>query len=88
MTDRINKKELARRIAEKESIDLKTAEAQIDLVFDTIYEAIKAGESVTIRNFGNFYVRDRFQEASTFKFNPSSKLKAVLGWSSTYKGEL
>lgn len=88
MTDRVNKKELARRMAQSENIDLKTAEAQIDLVFDTIYEAIKAGESVTIRNFGNFYVRSDYRGTSTFKFNPSSKLKAVLGWSSTYRGEL
>ena len=88
MAERINKKELARRMAEQEGLDQKTAEAQVDLVFDTIYEAIKAGEGVTIRNFGSFYVKSRYSGTWTFKFTPAAKLKALLGWSSSYKGKL
>lgn len=87
MTDRINKQELARRMAEKSGITTEEAEAQIDLVCDTIYKALKAGESVTIRNFGNFYIKHK-HSGTVFRFNPSQKLKALFGWSSTYKGEL
>lgn len=87
MTDRINKKELVRRMVEKSGESVKTAEAQVDLVFDTIYEALKNGESVTIRNFGNFYVAHK-RHGTVFRFNPSQKLKALFGWSSTYKGDL
>ena len=87
MSERINKNILARRIADKSDLAVKTAEAQIDLVFDTIYEALKNGESVTIRNFGNFYVAHK-RHSIAFRFNPSQKLKTLFGWSSTYKGEL
>ena len=44
-----------------------------------------AGESVTLKGFGSFYVRP---ERSTwvFKFNPAQRLRALFGWSSSYKG--
>lgn len=87
MSDRINKKELARRIAEKSEETVKTAEAQIDVVLEAIYEALKNGESVTIRNFGNFYVAHK-RHSTVFRFNPSQRLKALFGWSSTYRGDL
>jgi DNA-binding protein HU-beta len=50
-----------------------------------LYHSFEAGESVTIKGFGNFYIR---QERSSwvFRFNPGQRLRALLGWSSSYKG--
>ena len=65
--------------------DQQTAAAWIDAITELIYKKIKAGRCVTLPGFGGFYVRP---ERSTwvFKFNPGQKLRAALGWSSTYKG--
>ena len=85
MTERIQKDELARRLAERMQTDKATANAWIDGVVETLYESFQAGESVTLKGFGSFYVRP---ERSTwvFKFSPSQRLRALFRWSSTYKG--
>lgn len=87
MTKRIQKNELVKRIASRLSIDEKVSEEYLDAVIETLYDAFKSGESVTLKNFGSFYL-DRRHSVCIFKFNPSQKLKALLGWSSTYKGPL
>lgn len=87
MTLRIQKQEIARRVAVKTGVDQKTAETHLDATLETLYEAFKAGESVTLKGFGSFYVRPR-RETWTFKFNPGQKIRALMGWSSTYKGPL
>lgn len=80
MSDRIKKGELARRLATRMGTDEKTAEAWIEALVETLLDSFRLGESVTIRGFGNFYVRE---ERSTwvFKFNPGQRLRALLGWS-------
>lgn len=45
------------------------------------------GRSVTLPGFGGFYIRPQ-REAWAFKFNPGQKLRALFGWSSSYKGKL
>jgi DNA-binding protein HU-beta len=84
---RVQKKEIARRLAAR----MKTGEAVsavwLDAVLDTLYESFKSGESVTLSGFGNFYVRSGC-ERWVFRFNPSQKLRALFGWSSTFKGSL
>jgi DNA-binding protein HU-beta len=87
MSDRVNKTELIRRIALRTGSDEKLVETYLDATLDEIYEAIKAGEGVTLTGFGSFYVRVG-RSSWTFKFNPSQKLRKLLGWSSTYKGKL
>ena len=87
MDGKINKKELVKRVATRLSQDPKETDKLVDAVFEEIYEALKNGESVTIRNFGNFYISER-RSGTVFKFNPSQKLKALFGWSSSYKGDL
>jgi DNA-binding protein HU-beta len=86
MSERIEKDELARRLATRMHTDTATASAWIDSLVETLYESFKAGESVTLRGFGSFYVRP---ERSTwiFRFNPGQRLRALFGWSSTYKGK-
>jgi DNA-binding protein HU-beta len=87
MSSRIQKKEVVRRIANRMAADEKTAEAYLDATLDTLYEAFKAGEGVTLPGFGGFYVKPK-GDTWVFKFNPSQKLRALFGWSSTYTGKL
>lgn len=88
MSNRIQNKEVIKRIAKRMDGDEKTAEAYLDATLETLYEAFKAGESVTLKGFGGFYVRPSLRGTWTFKFNPGQKLKALFGWASSYKGKL
>ncbi len=54
MTERIQKDELARRLAERMQTDTATATAWIDAIVETLYESFQAGESVTLKGFGSF----------------------------------
>ena len=87
MTKRTQKNEFVRRLAERMDADEATAAAWVDAFVETLYDSFKAGESVTLTGFGNFYVRPE-RESWVFRFNPSQRLRALLGWSSTYKGKL
>jgi DNA-binding protein HU-beta len=80
----IDKKELARRVGKRLSKGSGTVEEIIDATVEEIYESLKLGESVSLRNFGTFYVRVE-RERWVFKFNPSQRLRQLFGWSSTYK---
>jgi len=83
---RVPKAEIARRLAERMETDEKTAGAWLDALTETLYEAIAAGESITLPGFGGFYVQPK-RDTWVFKFNPAQRLRAALGWSSTYRGE-
>jgi DNA-binding protein HU-beta len=87
MTDRITKDEFIRKLAAHMHADEAIAAKWVDGVVETLYESFKAGESVTLSGFGGFYVRPE-SESWVFKFNPGQRLRALFGWSSTYKGEL
>ena len=87
MPERTKKDEIARRLAERMNSDEATAAAWLDGVIETLYDHFKAGKSVTLPNFGSFYVRPN-DDSWVFKFTPAQRLRAVLGWSSTYNGEL
>lgn len=83
----ISKKEFIKKLAKKMNCDEKTASLWLDGVTDTLYETFKKGHGVTLTGFGSFYLSRR-RESAAFKFNPSQKLKKLLRWSSTYKGQL
>jgi|SRR5215216_4729259 len=85
MDDRILKKGLIKRVATRMKTNDVTAEIWVDTILDTSYDSFKAGQSVTLPGFGGFYVTPG-RETWAFKFNPGQKLRAVFGWSSTYKG--
>jgi len=87
MAQRKQKSEIVQRLAKRMETDEETAARWLDAVTETIYEAIKAEESVTLPGFGGFYVCAG-RESCVFKFNPAQRLRSALGWSSTYKGEL
>jgi len=87
MSNRINKKELVRRVSERVGQDIAIVEEMVDAILEEIYKALKQGECVSLRNFGTFYVRPE-RDSWVFKFNPSQRLRKLFGWSSTYRGKL
>ncbi len=87
MSDNIDKKELVKRVATRVGKDAKTVEAIVDATLEEIYESLKGEQGVSLRNFGTFYIDVR-RSGTVFKFNPAQRLRALFGWSSTYKGDL
>lgn len=87
MSDRIERDELIRLVSQRIGQDVGMVDKVVDAFLDEIYQSIKHGQSVTLRNFGGFYIRPE-RESWVFKFNPCQKWRALFGWSSTYKGEM
>ena len=87
MTGRIEKPELVKLVSERTNQEAQTVDGVVDAFLDEIYQALKRGDSVSLRGFGSFYVRPA-DESWVFRFNPSQRLRALFGWSSTYRGEL
>ena len=87
MTGRIEKPELVSLVSERTSQEAQAVNEIVDAFLDEIYQALKRGDSVSLRGFGFFYVRPD-DESWVFRFNPSQRLRALFGWSSTYRGEL
>src|SRR5579875_1887888 len=56
---RVNKMELINKVAEKTGLKKKDAELAVNSVFDTIEEALAAGEKVQVIGFGTFETRSR-----------------------------
>ena len=83
----ISKKELIRRIAQRNGQDTKVIETILDDTLEEIYQSLKAGESVNLRNFGTFYIKV-YPTSAKFKFNPSQRLRKLFNWSSSYKGDI
>ena len=83
----ISKKDLIKRISQKLDSKPKEVELIVDTTLEEIYQSLKQGESVNIRNFGTFYIKHH-RDSIAFKFNPAQKLRKLFGWSSTYKGEI
>ena len=55
----MRKAEIVLRIAEATDLTQVKAEAAVDVVFDTIKSTLQEGESVILRRFGTFQVRDK-----------------------------
>lgn len=87
MSERIDLRELIQRVSLRVGQDAATPDPIVETTLEEIYEALKNGECVSLRNFGTFYVRPE-PESWVFKFSPSQRLRKVLGWSSTYKGQV
>lgn len=93
----INKKELAKKLAQRTTLNQKEANALIAMVFDIIFEEIKQDKEVSIIGFGKFYsythqprpVRNpktqeemMLEEYRSLRFKPSVKIKKILKYKS------
>jgi len=87
MQGRVDKKDLVSAVARRVDRDAETVGTIVDAFLEEVYEALKRGESVSLRDFGSFYVRPE-RDSWAFKFNPAQRLRKLFGWSSTYRGPL
>lgn len=87
MAGRIEKPELIGLVAQRTARAPALVEEIVEATLEEIYAALKRGESVSLRSFGSFYVREE-RESWVFRFNPAQRLRKLFGWSSTYRGEL
>ena len=73
----------------RSSLEIEEQEAERFLTgfIDTLYDGLKNIQPVTIEHLGSFYIAEK-RASRIFKFNPAQKLKAILGWSSSYKGDI
>jgi DNA-binding protein HU-beta len=83
----INKKALIERVALVTRQPKDEVETFLEATLEEILRSLGQRESVSLQNFGTFYIQQR-RESCVFKFNPSQRLRKILGWSSTYKGEI
>lgn len=83
----MNEKELVQNIVKEVGIEADTVEKIFNITIDEIVKSLKNTESVTIKNFGRFYIRPGDSQMKVFKFSPSQRLRKIFGWSSTYKGK-
>ncbi|MBR4457155.1 MAG: HU family DNA-binding protein [Solobacterium sp.] len=68
--DSVNKKVIAETVAEKHNLTKKESAEIVDLVFNTITDALKDGAKVDIAGFGKFEVKTR---APRTGINPQTK---------------
>ena len=87
MIGRVEKPDLVKLVSQRTSQEAQTVDEIVGAFLDEIYQALKRGDSVSLRGLGSFYVRPG-DESWLFRFNPSQRLRALFGWSSTYRGEL
>ncbi len=85
MADRMTEKTLVQAVAERTGQDAALTGEIVNAMLAEIHASIKQSESVSLSNFGTFSVRAE-RDTWVFKFSPSQRLRAVLGWSSTYRG--
>jgi DNA-binding protein HU-beta len=83
----MDNKALVKRVAQRTGRDEALVTEVIDAMLEEMVAAFKQGESLSLRNFGTFYIRPE-RSSTVFRFNPSQRLRKLFGWSSTYKGEL
>jgi DNA-binding protein HU-beta len=85
MPDRIEKKEFVRRVAERMGTGEAVAAAWVDGMLEEMYATFESRHGITLPGFGGFYL-ERRGDRFAFKFNPGQRLRALFGWSSTYRG--
>ncbi len=86
MPEKVDKAELARLAARRMDRDPVVVAEVVESTLTEIVEALEVGKSVSLRDFGTFYVRPE-RGRWVFRFNLSQRLRKVLGRSSTYRGD-
>lgn len=71
----MNKGEFVRAIAEKGGFTIKDADVAYTAFVDTVREALKAGDTISLVGFGTFSVKKR---AARTGVNPQTKAKIKI----------
>ena len=53
----MNKSDLSKNLSKKMDLPIRKAEEVVDMVFDTMSNALIAGDRIEVRGFGSFTVR-------------------------------
>ena len=72
---KINKNDIIEMVSEEAYLSKKDAKAAVDLTFEFMKEALRAGRDVDIANFGSFNVKTRKQRVGT---NPETHEKITI----------
>ena len=76
----MNEKELYTFMAEKMNSTESEAKKWVEAFNDGVHKSIENRESLMIRNFGKFYIRETSRGSIIFKFLPSRRMKDLLGY--------
>ncbi len=79
MQGRVDKHELAQRIATRLGYDEATVEEFIDAFSEEVYQALKQGDKVSLQNFGTFYVRPEKDSWVLNSIPPSVGVPSLVG---------
>ncbi len=71
----MNKVELIEKVAAEARLTKKDAQAAVEAVFDSVLEALVAGDEVKVAGFGSFAVKER---AARVGINPTTKEKIEI----------
>jgi hypothetical protein len=85
--EKIKHKDFIKLYAKKMNCTEQEAERFLDGFIDTLCDGMKNIQPITIQHLGIFYIAEK-HDSRIFKFTPAQKLKAILGWSSSYKGDI
>ncbi len=85
MAERLEKADVVHLVSARLNRDTEAVAEIVEAFLDETYQALRRGECVSVRGFGSFYVRPE-RDSWVFKFNPSQRLRKVLGWWSSYRG--
>lgn len=84
----ISKKEFTQKLATNMGATEKEAAKWVEAYTETLTDIFKTGDGVTINGLGGFHVSPGYHGSRVFKFNPSQQIRKIMGWSSTFKGEV
>ena len=82
MSNVINKKDLAEKLAEEFGCSKKDATAYVQFVFDTVADTLKDNGTVDVFGFGKFSISER---AARTGINPATKEKIEIAASKSVK---
>ena len=75
----LSKKEFTQQLAKKMGTTEKEAAKWADGYASTLIDIFKTRHGVSINGFGSFFVGTDADGSRTFKFNPSVKIRRILG---------
>lgn len=81
----LSKREFTLQIAKKMGTTEKEAAKWADAYAATLIDIFKTRHGVSINGLGSFFIGTAADGSRTFKFNPSVKIRRILGWDASYK---
>lgn len=81
----LSKKEFTHQLAKKMGTTEKEAAKWADAYAATLIDIFKTRHGVSINGLGSFFMGIGADGSRTFKFNPSVKIRRLMGWDASFK---